>query len=99
MSNLELTFLSTTVLTNVFCTITIVYRPLRVDGWRKLPKARTYRRIMETLIESSVLYTAIYVIRIGLQIHSQYFTNEVDERVQFAKALGYSITVYFDFFH
>lgn len=98
ISNLELTFSSATVFTNIFCTTAIVYRPLRVSGWRKLPKARTYSRIMETLIESSFLYTAIYVIRIGLQIHTQYFTKEVDERVRFAQALGYSITVHFDFF-
>ena len=92
IANLELAFLSTTVLTNIFCTTAIVYRPIRVSGWRKA--AKTYHRIVEILIESSILYTAIYVIRIGLQIRSQYFTNKVDERLRYAQALGYSITVY-----
>lgn len=54
---------------------------------------KTYRRFIEILIESSILYTAIYTIRIGLQVRTQYFTQDVDERVHFAQALGYSITV------
>ena len=90
ITNLELAFLLTTVLTNIFCTTAIVYRPIRVSGWRKA--AKTYHRIVEILIESSILYTAIYVIRIGLHIHTQYFTKELDERVIFARALGFSIT-------
>ena len=94
-TNLELAFLSTTVLTNIFCTSAIVYRPIRVSGWRKA--AKTYHRIVEILIESSILYTTIYVIRIGLHIHTQYFTEELDNRVYFAQALVYSITVYFSF--
>lgn len=89
--NLELAFLSTTVLTNIFCTGAIVYRLIRVSGWRKA--AKTYHRIVEILIESSILYTAVYMIRIGLEIHGQYFTKELDERLRYAQALGYSITV------
>ena len=95
IANLELAFLSTTVLTNIFCTSAIVYRPIRVSEWRKA--AKTYHRIVEILIESSILYTTIYVIRIGLHIHTQYFTEELDNRDNFAQALGYSITVYFSF--
>ena len=91
IANLELLFLSTTVLTNIYCTTSIIYRVIGVDGWRK--SLKTYRRLTEILIESSVLYTAIYVMRIGLQIYTQYFTERVDERARFAQALAYSITV------
>lgn len=86
--NLELSYMSITVLTNIFCTTAIVYRIVVVSGWRK--SFKTYHRLMEILIESSVLYTAVYAIRIGLQIHAQYFTEEHDQRMYFAQALGYS---------
>lgn len=92
ISNLELIFLSTTVLTNIFCTSTITARIIGVSGWRK--SLKTYRRLMEILIESSILYTAIYVIRIGLQIYAQYLTEKLDERTYYPQALGYSIMVF-----
>lgn len=91
LSSLELIFLSTTVITNIFCTIAIIYRIVAVSGWRK--SLKTYWRLIEILVESSLLYTAVYVIRIGLQIHTQSFTEGLDERVLFPRALGYSIAV------
>lgn len=66
-------------------------RIVTVSGWRK--SLKTYRGLMEILIESSLLYTAIYMIRVGLEIHTQYFTQELDERLQFAQALVFTITV------
>ena len=89
--NLELSYQSATVITNIFCTTAIICRIVVVSGWRK--SLKTYRGLMEILVESSILYTAIYMITIGLNIHTQYFTEKLDERVQFAEALGYSITV------
>lgn len=90
-ANLELSYLSATVLTNLFCTTAIIYRITRISGWRK--SLETYRGLMEILVESSILYTAIYVIRIGLQIYTQYFTEEIDERLLYAHVLALSITV------
>lgn len=89
--NLGISLLSATVVTNVFCTAAIICRIASVSGWRK--SLKTYRGLIEILIESSVLYTAIYMIKIGLQVHTQYFTEELDERVAFAHAVGFSITV------
>lgn len=91
ITNLELSYLSATVITNIFCTTAIIWRIAGVSGWRN--SFKTYRGLMEILIESSVLYTTIYMVRIGLNIHTQYFTEQLDERVQFAQALGFSITV------
>lgn len=90
-NTLELIFLSTTVLTNMFCTTAIVGRIVDVVGWKKLLK--TYHSLMEILIESSLLYTSIFILRIGLAIYTQYFTSEPDERSLYAKSLSYSITV------
>lgn len=91
VTNLELSFLTTTVVTNIFCTVAIIYRIVGVSGWRR--SLKTYHNLMEILIESSIMYTVVYAIRIGMQIHSHYFTEELDERALFAKALGASITV------
>lgn len=95
VTNLELIFLSTTVLTNIFCTTLIVCRIASTSGWRK--SLQTYRRFTEILIESSVLYTVSYMIRIGLQVHSQYFADGLDERMRFGVSLGNSMTVYIIF--
>ena len=91
VANLQLSYQSATVITNVFCTAAIICRIAKISGWRN--SFKTYRGLMEILIESSVLYTTIYMVRIGLNIHTQYFTEELDNRVVFAQALGYSITV------
>lgn len=91
MATLELSYLSATVITNIFCTTAIICRIVVASGWRK--SLKTYRGLIEILVESSFLYTAIYMIRIGLEIHTQYFTKELDERFVFAQTLGYSITV------
>ena len=94
ISNFELSYLSTTVFTNLFCTSAIIYRIIdfSVSQWSK--SLKTYHKITEILIESAVLYTAIYAIRIGLQVYTQYFNKEIDLRLLYAEALGYSITVY-----
>lgn len=91
MINLELSYLSATIITNIYCTTAIICRIISVSGWRK--SLKTYHGLLEILIESSILYTAIYMIRIGLNIHTQYFTEYLDERVRFAEALGHAITV------
>ena len=91
VTNLELSFLSTTVITNIFCTTAIIYRIVVLSGWKT--SLKTYSTLTEILIESSILYTAVNVIRMGLEIHAQHFTEVLDERFFYAQALGYSITV------
>ena len=91
IANMELIYLSTTVFTNIFCTTAIIVRVLMVRGWRK--SLRTYHGLLEILIESSILYTAVFLIRIGLRVHTQYFTKELDERALFAQVVGFSVTV------
>lgn len=48
---------------------------------------------MEILVESSLLYAAINAIRIGLQVYSQYISEELDVRYFFPRVIAISITV------
>lgn len=82
LSTWNIVFLSTTVFTNVFCTVAIIYRLLTVTGFMKALK--TYHGLLEILVESAILYTSIYLIQIGLYVHTSYFTEEWDQRTFYA---------------
>ncbi|KAF9019354.1 hypothetical protein BDZ89DRAFT_1073124 [Hymenopellis radicata] len=56
--------------TNILTTSLIIYRILSVCG---LKSARTYRGIMEVIIESALLYSATYAIYLALCLHDYYF--------------------------
>lgn len=90
-TNMELIYTSTTVITNIFCTTSIIYQLLSIGGWRK--SLRTYRGLIEILVESSILHTVVYLVRVALEIHAQYFAEVLDARHWYPQALGYSITV------
>ncbi len=51
-------YYSITVLTNCLCTFLIIYRIVRVSGL--LASLRTYRGIIEMLIESALMYSISY---------------------------------------
>ena len=88
----DVTFLSSTVFTNIFCTTTITYRVVSVNGFAR--SFKRYRGVLEILIESAVLYTAIYVLQIGLTVYTSYFTDKWDYGFSYAQALCNIITVF-----
>lgn len=81
-----------TVITNIFCTVAIIIRLLRISGFNKAFK--TYRGILEVLIESAILYTSIYLIYIGLEVYTTYITDEWDVRSYYAESLANVVTVF-----
>ena len=87
----KIVFLSTTVFTNVFCTGAIIFRILRVTGLTK--SLKTYQGILEIVIESAILYTLIYLIYIGLDVYTIYFTDKWDVRYYYPESLAHVITV------
>ena len=84
-------FLATTVFTNIFCTFAIIHRFISISGFSK--SFKTYHGILEIVIESSVLYTSIYLIQIGLYVYSMYFADECNLRFYYAEALANVVTV------
>ena len=94
--NWEIMFLSSTVLTNSYCTVAIIARICLVGGFRKALK--TYHGLLEILIEDHVMYAVVYIVWIGLQVHTLYFTLEWDRRVAYPTAVGNVIVVSFVWF-
>lgn len=91
--NWRLVFASMTVFTNVFCTLVIIFRIVSVAGLAK--SLRTYRGIIEILVESALLYTTVYLCEIGLEVHAQYFlpASKLDERSLYFQGLLTPVTV------
>lgn len=65
----NIVYYSVTASTNVLTTFLIILRILSVGG---LKSARTYRGLLEILIESAFLYTAIYSVYLALFIRDAY---------------------------
>lgn len=84
-------FLSASVFTNIFCTVSIIYRILTLSGYAKALK--TYHGILEILVESALLYTVIYLIQIGLRVYGTYFASRWDPRFLYGQSLTNVITV------
>ena len=90
-STWQIIFLATTVFTNIYCTSAIIYGIVSLNGFIKA--FRTYHGILEILIESAIMYTAIYLVQIGLDVYTTYFTTKWDTRYFYAQALATVITV------
>lgn len=62
---------SITIVTNGLCTFLIVHRIVSVGGWAK--SLKTYRGIIELLVESALAYSIIYLVLVilyGLDLYS-----------------------------
>ncbi|KAF9004157.1 hypothetical protein BDZ89DRAFT_1145743 [Hymenopellis radicata] len=62
-------YYSVTVVTNLLTTFLIIFRILSVGGLKTI---RTYRGIIEVLVESAFLYSATYTILLALSVHDGY---------------------------
>ncbi|KAF9019344.1 hypothetical protein BDZ89DRAFT_321363 [Hymenopellis radicata] len=68
-TNWFMVYCSVTAATNILTTSLIIYRILSVTGLRG---ARTYRGVIEILVESAFLYSAIYVVNLAITVHDFY---------------------------
>ncbi len=59
-----------TVVTNSLCTFLILFRIMKVKGVGA--SLRTYRGIIEILVESAAMYSAIYIALLGVQAYETY---------------------------
>lgn len=49
-----------TVITNSLCTVLILFRIVRISGIRS--SLKSYRGLMEILVESAIMYTAVFIV-------------------------------------
>lgn len=77
------------VATNVLCTVLIIFRILRVTGFSGL---NTYRGVIEILVESAALYSAMYIVYIIIETNAFYDTH-LNESELFPGAMIGAVTV------
>ncbi|KAF9020243.1 hypothetical protein BDZ89DRAFT_1043503 [Hymenopellis radicata] len=70
--NWQIVYYSVTAFTNVLTTFLIIFRILSFGGLRI---ARTYRGLLEILIESAFLYSVTYILYLGLYLRDVYMPN------------------------
>ncbi|KAF9026914.1 hypothetical protein BDZ89DRAFT_1067247 [Hymenopellis radicata] len=66
-------YYSMTVVTNSLCTFLILFRIMKVKGVGA--SLRTYRGIIEILVESAAMYSAIYIALLGVHAYETYSHN------------------------
>ncbi|KAF9026017.1 hypothetical protein BDZ89DRAFT_1135045 [Hymenopellis radicata] len=87
--NWNFVYFAMTLATNGLCTLLIVFRILRVSG----PRARTYRGVIEILVESAALYSVSYLVYIGLLAKSAFYDPDGEDlSYAYMRSLLYSIT-------
>ncbi len=69
-------YLSLTLATTLMCTLLIVYRILSVGGIKA--GLRTYRGVVEVIVESAALYSTILIIYISLNARNELCTVYAD---------------------
>ncbi len=90
-TNWSLVYYSMTVTVNSFCTILILSRIIRVSGIRA--SLKTYRGIIEVLVESAVMYAIVYIALLIAYAY-QFYTGETVATVYpYHVVVSYSVTV------
>ncbi|KIY64976.1 hypothetical protein CYLTODRAFT_412931 [Cylindrobasidium torrendii FP15055 ss-10] len=82
-------YYSMTVFTNSVCTVLIIYRIIHISGTVAL---RTYRGVVEVLVESSVIYTLPYIIFLITYARSYYDANQGNMAYIYPRALLTAVT-------
>lgn len=90
--NWTLVYYSMTVATNSLCTFLILFRIMQVSGVGA--SLKTYRGIIEILVESAVMYAAIYIALLVVYAYEFYSPNVVVMTAYtYPAVISYSITV------
>ncbi len=63
--------------TLLWCTILIIYRIVRVGGVAR--RTRVYQRLIEMLVESALLYSAVIVVLLVFEARNETFGNYAQE--------------------
>ncbi|KAF9004120.1 hypothetical protein BDZ89DRAFT_1080694 [Hymenopellis radicata] len=84
-----LVYYSTTVMTNSLCTFLILYRITAVGGVSA--SLKTYRGIIEILVESAAMYAITYTVLLAVYAHQFYTGEDIIPRV-YPQLVSYSIT-------
>ncbi|KAF8869248.1 hypothetical protein CPB85DRAFT_842988 [Mucidula mucida] len=89
--NWTLVYYSMTVATNSLCTFLILFRIMQVSGVGA--SLKTYRGIIEILVESAVMYAAIYIALLVVYAYEFYSPNVVVMTAYtYPAVISYSIT-------
>ena len=88
--NWSLVYYSMTVATNSLCTILILFRIVRVSGLGA--SLKTYRGIIEILLESAAMYAIIYIALLIAYAY-QFYTGVAVATFCYPVVISYSITV------
>ncbi|KAF8994621.1 hypothetical protein BDZ89DRAFT_50533 [Hymenopellis radicata] len=88
-TNWTLVYYSMTVATNSLCTILILFRIVRISGLGA--SLKTYRGIIEILVESAAMYAIIYIALL-IAFAYQFYTDTTVATSSYAMVISYSIT-------
>ncbi len=66
----KMAYIVLTLITTLWCTILLLYRIINVAGSSHRARIRSYRGIIEALVESAALYSAILIIDIIFVAHN-----------------------------
>ncbi|KAF9025183.1 hypothetical protein BDZ89DRAFT_1135626 [Hymenopellis radicata] len=88
--NWALVYYSMTVATNSLCTILILFRIVRVSGLGA--SLKTYRGIIEILVESAAMYAIIYIALLIAYAYQFYTGTAIATAYPYPTMISYSIT-------
>ncbi|KAF8910246.1 hypothetical protein CPB85DRAFT_1253386 [Mucidula mucida] len=88
--NWSLVYYSMTVATNTLCTLLILFRIVRVSGIGA--SLKTYRGIIEILVESAAIYAIVYIALLIVYAYQFYGGVAVLTANAYPKVISYSIT-------
>lgn len=91
-TNWLIVYYSVTVATNLLTTFLIIFRILSVGGIKTM---RTYRGIIEVLVESAFLYSATYAVYLASAVHDAYAAPAFHDSNWYLTALLNAATVSF----
>ncbi|KAF8915540.1 hypothetical protein CPB85DRAFT_1560164 [Mucidula mucida] len=89
-TNWLIVYYSVTVATNLLTTFLIIFRILSVGGIKTM---RTYRGIIEVLVESAFLYSATYAVYLASAVHDAYAAPAFHDSNWYLAALLNAATV------
>ncbi len=89
--NWRLVYYLMTLITNGLCTFLILFRIVRISGVGA--SFKTYRGIIEILVESAAIYSAIYIALLVTYAYASYTNQLVLSASSYLMMISYSITV------
>ncbi|KAF8905887.1 hypothetical protein CPB85DRAFT_1437159 [Mucidula mucida] len=89
-ANLVLIYYAMTVITNSLCTVLILFRIVRISGIRS--SLKSYRGLMEILVESAIMYTAVFIVLL-VMYEREFYAHSNAPMVGYGYPLMMSVSV------